>query len=149
MWETWVQSLFWEDFTCHGATKLKDRYWACVAKLLKCTYLELVLHNIRSHCNEKPWTLQAESARASVIVPSGLSNCSFQALECCFSSSGPWAKLLCDVGSSRPGIEPVYPALAGGKSQLFCQEMRTLWWAEKYFTNYFTICLLRNAQGTV
>ena len=53
-------------------------------------------------------------------MPCGLSHCSFQALECCFSSSGLQAKLLCDVGSSRPGIEPVSPALAGGKSQLFC-----------------------------
>ena len=60
-------------------------------------------------------------AWASVVVPCGLSHCSFQALECCFSSSGLQAKLLCDVGSSRPGIEPVSPALAGGKSQLFCQ----------------------------
>ena len=60
-------------------------------------------------------------ARASVVVPCGLSNCNFQALECCFSSSGPRAWLLCDVGSSRPGIKPVSPALAGGKSQLFCQ----------------------------
>ena len=63
MQETWVRFLVWEDLTCQGATKLmKDRYWACGAKLLKAVCLELVLHNKRSHRNEKPCTLQAESS---------------------------------------------------------------------------------------
>ena len=63
MQETWVRFLLWEDLTCQGATKLmKDRYWACGAKLLKAVCLELVLHNKRSHRNEKPCTLQAESS---------------------------------------------------------------------------------------
>ena len=62
MRETWVRSLFWEDLACQGATKLKDRFWAWVAKLLKHACLELVLHNKRSHRDEKPCTLQAESS---------------------------------------------------------------------------------------
>jgi len=40
--------------------------------------------------------------------------------------------------------------LAGGKSQLFCPSRNEdIMMDRKYFTNYFTICLLLNAQGTV
>ena len=77
---TWVQSLVREDPTCRGATKpmlpnywspcalepVRHDYWACtlepashnywahMPQLLKSARLEPVLHNKRSHCNEKP-----------------------------------------------------------------------------------------------
>ena len=45
---TWVQSLVLEDPTRHGATKpMHHNYWSPRA-------LEPVLHNKRSHFNEKP-----------------------------------------------------------------------------------------------
>ena len=62
-----VQSLVREDPTGHGATKpMRHNYWACalepthhnywahVPQLLKPVRLEPVLHNKRSHHNEKP-----------------------------------------------------------------------------------------------
>ena len=64
---TRVRALVWEDPTCHEATKpvrhnywacalepMSHNNWACVPPLLKPTHLEPVLHNKRSHCNEKP-----------------------------------------------------------------------------------------------
>ena len=51
---TWVQSLVQEDPTCRGATKpVYHNYWAHVPQLLKPACLEPVLHNKRSHHNEK------------------------------------------------------------------------------------------------
>ena len=64
---TRVRALVREDPTCSGAAKpVCHNYWACalepvshnyracVLKLLKPTHLEPVLHNKRSHRNEKP-----------------------------------------------------------------------------------------------
>ena len=64
---TRVRAPVWEDPTCCGATKpVHHNYWACtleptshnfwarVPQLLKPTRLEPMLHNKRSHCNEKP-----------------------------------------------------------------------------------------------
>ena len=64
---TQVRSLVWEDPTCRGAAKpVHHNYWACaleptshnywarVPQLLKPACLEPVLHNKRSHRNEKP-----------------------------------------------------------------------------------------------
>ena len=64
---TWVQSLVWEDPTCHGAPKpMRHNYWACAVEpvshnywahepqLLKPVSLEPVLRNKRSHRNEEP-----------------------------------------------------------------------------------------------
>ena len=64
---TQVQALLQEDPTCHGATKpVHHNYWACaiapashnywahVPQLQKPTRLEPMLHNKRSHRNEKP-----------------------------------------------------------------------------------------------
>ena len=64
---TRVRALVQEDPTCRGATKpVHHNYWACtlepashnywahVPQLLKPTRLEPVLHNKRSHGNEKP-----------------------------------------------------------------------------------------------
>ena len=52
---TWVRALVREDPTCRGATKpVCHNYWAHVPQLLKPTRLEPVLHNKRSHHNEKP-----------------------------------------------------------------------------------------------
>ena len=63
---TRVQALAWEEPTCRGATRpMCHNYWACalepashncwaqVPQLLKPVRLEPVLHNKRSHCNEK------------------------------------------------------------------------------------------------
>ena len=52
---TQVRSLVGEDHTCCGATKpVRHNYWACVPQVLKPAHLEPVLHNKRSHRNEKP-----------------------------------------------------------------------------------------------
>ena len=52
---TRVRALVWEDPTCHRATKpMRHNYWGCVLQLLKPVHLEPVLHNKRSHRNEKP-----------------------------------------------------------------------------------------------
>ena len=64
---TRVRALVREDPTCCGATKpvrhnywacalepASHNYWACVPQLLKPVHLEPVLHNKRSHRNEKP-----------------------------------------------------------------------------------------------
>ena len=52
---TQFQALVWEDSTCHRATKsVRHNYWARVPQLLKPVHLELMLHNKRSHRNEKP-----------------------------------------------------------------------------------------------
>ena len=63
---TQVQSLVWEDPTCHVPAKpvchiywawalepVSHNYWAHTVQLLKPTRLEPMLHNKRSHCNEK------------------------------------------------------------------------------------------------
>ena len=67
MQETQVRALVWEVPTCCGTTKpVHHNYWACalepvnhnyqahVSQLLKPTCLESMLHNKRSHHNEKP-----------------------------------------------------------------------------------------------
>ena len=64
---TRVRALVREDPTCCGATKpvrhnywacalepTSHNYWACMPQLLKPACLEPVLHNKRSHHNEKP-----------------------------------------------------------------------------------------------
>ena len=66
MQETWVRAPVQEDPTWHGAAKpmrynywafaldASHNYWAHVPQPLKPTHLEPVLHNKRSHRNEKP-----------------------------------------------------------------------------------------------
>ena len=64
---TWVRALVREDPTCRGVTKpvshnyracalgpVSHSYWARVPQLLKPVCLKPVLHNKRSHRNEKP-----------------------------------------------------------------------------------------------
>ena len=52
---TRVWALVGEDPTCHRANKpVRHNYWARTPQLLKPERLEPVLHNKRSHCNEKP-----------------------------------------------------------------------------------------------
>ena len=59
---TWILSLVQEDSTCHGGAKLVcHNYWACVLQLLKSMRLESVLHNRRSHHDEKPAYHKEES----------------------------------------------------------------------------------------
>ena len=51
---------------------------------------------------------------ASAGAAHGLSSCSSPAVELRFSTCDAWAWLLHGMGDvSRPGIEPVFPALAG------------------------------------
>ena len=70
---TRVQALVREDPTCRGAIgPVRHNYWACalepvshnywahVPQLLKPARLEPVLHNERSHRNEKPAHLNEE-----------------------------------------------------------------------------------------
>ena len=57
--ETWIWSLIREDPTCLGASQpVRHNSWACALELGKYSSepmsLEPVLHNKRSHCNEKP-----------------------------------------------------------------------------------------------
>ena len=74
---TRVRALVREDPTCRGATKpMRHNYWACalepashnywahVPQLLKPALLEPVLHNKRSHLNEKPVHRQRRVAPA-------------------------------------------------------------------------------------
>ena len=64
---TQALALVWEDPTYHGAAKpmchncwaytlepMSHNYWACMPQLLKSVCLEPMLHNKRSHCNERP-----------------------------------------------------------------------------------------------
>ena len=52
---TLVQTLVWEHPTCHGATKpVRHNYGVLISQLLKPMRLEPMLHNKRSHHNEKP-----------------------------------------------------------------------------------------------
>ena len=66
---TWVQALVRKDPTCRGTTKqVRHNYWAgalepashnyraCMLQLPKPVSLEPVLHNKRSHSNDKPAT---------------------------------------------------------------------------------------------
>ena len=77
MQETRVRALDREDPTCRGATKpVRHSYWACtleptshnywahVPQLLKPVRLEPVLHDKRSHRNEKTHALQGRGAPA-------------------------------------------------------------------------------------
>ena len=70
---TRVQDLVWEDLTCSGAAKpvrhnywtwalepANHNWWAHAPQLLKPARLEPVLHNKRSHRNEKPAHLNEE-----------------------------------------------------------------------------------------
>ena len=53
--------------------------------------------------------------RASVVVVHGLSSCGSRDLERRLSSCGAWALLLRGMWDlPGPGLEPVFPALAGG-----------------------------------
>ena len=51
----WIRSLVREDSTCHeSAERISCNYQVRVLQLMKSACLELVLHNKRSHHNEKP-----------------------------------------------------------------------------------------------
>ena len=68
-----------------------------------------------SHCSGSSCCrARALGARASVVVVHGLSSCGLQALERRLSSCGARAQLLRGMwGLPGPGLEPMYPALAG------------------------------------
>ena len=79
MQKTWVQSLVWEDPTCCRTTKPTHHnygacalgpgscnYGACVQQYCDSLFLEPVLCNKRSHCNEKPVQQTAEKACKAV-----------------------------------------------------------------------------------
>ena len=62
---TQVWALVREDPTCRGATKpVRHNYWACA---LEPAHLEPVLHNKKSHCNEKPTHCNKSSPRSPRI----------------------------------------------------------------------------------
>ena len=68
---TWVQFLVQEGPTCHRTAKpmqqlnLCSRAW--VSQPLKSTHPELVLHNKRSHCDEKQEHHSKEQARFAAL----------------------------------------------------------------------------------
>ena len=67
-----------------------------------------------SHCSGFPCGAWALAMWASVVVAHGLSSCGSWALECRLSSCGSWASLLRGMWDlPGPGLEPVFPALAG------------------------------------
>ena len=64
---TWVWSLAQEDSTHHRATKpMSHNYGAHTPQLLKPLHPELMLHNKRSYCNEKPVHFDEEWAPLAV-----------------------------------------------------------------------------------
>ena len=82
---TWVRALVQEDPTCRGATKpVCHNYWACslepeshnywahMPQLLKPQHLETVLHNKRSHRNEKPAHATKSSPRSLQLEKAGV-----------------------------------------------------------------------------
>ena len=75
---TWVQSLVWEDPTCHGAIKpVCHNYCARVPQLLKPTRLEPVLCNKRSPCTttkSSPHSPQLEKAHVQQWRPNAANN---------------------------------------------------------------------------
>ena len=68
-----------------------------------------------SHCRGfSCCAAQALGARASVVVARGLISCGLPALECRLSSCGARAQLLLGMWDlPGPGLEPMFPALAG------------------------------------
>ena len=75
---TWVWSLYQEDFPCHGAIKPKQHNsWTCAIEPMSHNYwslraLEPVLHNKRSHRNEKPSVQFSHSVMSDSLGPHGL-----------------------------------------------------------------------------
>ena len=68
-----------------------------------------------SHCGGFSCGAQPLGVRASVVVARGLSSCGSWALERRLSTCGAQAWLLRSVWDlPGPGVEPVFPALAGG-----------------------------------
>jgi len=51
---TWVQSLVWEDSTCHGATKPVCQKYCAQCSATEPVHLEPMLCNKGSHHSEKP-----------------------------------------------------------------------------------------------
>ena len=96
---------------------------------------------------------RALGTRASVVVARGLSSCGLRALECRFSSCGSRAQLLSGMWDlPRPGIKPLFPALAGrlltivppGKS-LKWASCRQLIYGSCFCIHSASLCLLVGA----
>ena len=68
-----------------------------------------------SHCDGfSGCGAQALVAWASEVAAYGLSSCSLQVLKSRLSSCGTWTQSPCNMWNlPRPGIEPLFPALAG------------------------------------
>ena len=91
----------------------------CAWAFSNCSKQELLFIGVwASHCGGfSCCRARALGAWASVVVACGLSSCGSRALEHRFSSCGARAQLLRGMWDPpRPGIEPVFPALAGGFS---------------------------------
>ena len=108
---------------------LQGLSWFSFFLFLKFIYLLAVLHPhccVRAFSSCEQGLLASCSTRASrwgvfscftalTLGRMGLSSCSLRTPECRFSSCGTWAQLprgMLDL--SRPGMEPVSPALQGG-----------------------------------
>ena len=84
-------------------------FWLCWLFVAACG-LSLVVARGGFSCCGAP----ALGAQASVVVTCGLRSCGSWALERRLSSCGAWALLLRGMRDlPGPGLEPVYPALAG------------------------------------
>ena len=98
-------------------------FLGCVgSSLLRAGFLQLRQAGATLHCGARAshcggfscCGAQALGTRASVVVARGLSSCGSQALEHRVSSCGAWAQLLRGKWDlPRPGLEPIFPALAG------------------------------------
>ena len=108
---TAVASLVAEHrFQARGLQQLQHAGSVVVARRPQSTWISVVAVCGLSSCG-----MQALQHVASVVVVRGLSSCGSRALECRLSSCGAWAQLLRGMWAlPRPGIESVFPALAGG-----------------------------------
>ena len=94
--------------------------WVFIAAFVSFLYLRRAGATLRccawaSHCGGfSCCRARALRTQASVVAARKLGSCGTRALECRLSSFGSWALLLRGTWDlPGPGIEPVYPSLAG------------------------------------
>ena len=98
-------------------------FWLCWVCVLHLGFLQLRRAGATLRCSTRAshcggfscCRAGALGAWASVVVEHGLSSCGLWASERRLSSCGTQAQLFCGMWDlPRPGLEPVFPALAGG-----------------------------------
>ena len=111
---------------CVGSTESFFSFFVfgCIgSSLLHTGFLQLRRVGATLHCGMRPFHCsgssccgaQALGVQASVVAVRGLGSCGSWALERRLSSCGARAQLLCGMWDlPGPGLEPVFPALAGG-----------------------------------